>query len=119
MRRARPEDDIQCALLAHIAARSVSDTYVFAVPNGGARSVIEAKIMAGLGTHPGTSDLFLIHRGQVFAIELKSESGRATAAQLRAIKDIRRDGGHAEVCHGPDRALAQPEAWGLLRGGVQ
>jgi hypothetical protein len=57
-----------------------------------------------------------VHRGQVFAIELKSEGGRETDAQLRAIEDIRAAGGHAQMCHGLDCALAVLEGWGLLRG---
>jgi hypothetical protein len=41
---------------------------------------------------------------------------RATDAQWQAIEDLRAAGAHAEVCYGLDRALAQLEAWGLLRG---
>jgi hypothetical protein len=119
VRRARPEDQIQRGVLAHLAARGVRDTYVFAVPNGGARSPIEAAIMRGLGTRAGTPDLFMIHRGEVFALELKSESGRATSAQLQAIEDIRRAGGHAAICVGLDAAIRQLERWRLLRGEMQ
>ena len=120
MRRARrPEDEIQRSVIAHFAARGVRDAFVFAVPNGGVRSPIEAAIMRGLGTRAGTPDLFMISRGEVFALELKSESGRATAAQLQAIKDIRRAGGHAEICRGLDAAIKQLEDWQLLRGRTQ
>jgi hypothetical protein len=118
--RARPEDEIQRTLIAHFAARGAGDAFVFAVPNGGVRSPIEAAaILKGLGTRPGAPDLFMIHRGQVFAIELKSERGRATDAQLQAIADIRRAGGHAEICHGLDAAIKQLEDWQLLRGQAQ
>jgi hypothetical protein len=34
-------------------------------------------------------DVIAIHCGQVFAIELKTERGRATDTQLQAIEDIR------------------------------
>jgi hypothetical protein len=116
VKRARPEDEIQRAVIAHFAVRGVRDAFVFAVPNGGVRSPIEAAIMRGLGTRAGTPDLFMISRGEVFALELKSESGRATAVQLQAIKDIRRAGGHAEICCGIDRTVAVLEGWGLLCG---
>jgi hypothetical protein len=56
-----------------------------------------------------------IDRGRVFAIELKTESGRATDAQLQAVEDILAAGGHAQVCYGLDCALAVLEGWGLLR----
>jgi hypothetical protein len=119
MRRARPEDEIQRAVIAHFATRGARGTYLFAVPNGGVRSPIEAAIMRGLGTRPGTPDLFMIHRGKVFALELKTENGRATDAQFQAIEDLRAAGAHAEVCYGLDRALAVLEGWGLLRGRTQ
>jgi len=53
---------------------------------------------------PGVPDVIAVHRGQVYAIELKTEGGRATDAQLEAIEDIRTAGGHAEVRYGLDYA---------------
>jgi hypothetical protein len=119
VRRARPEDEIQRAVIAHFAVRGVRDAFVFVVPNGGVRSPIEAAIMRGLGTRAGAPDLFMISRGEVFALELKSKSGRTTVVQLQTIKDIRRAGGHAEICHGIDAAIKQLEEWHLLRGQTQ
>jgi hypothetical protein len=106
-------------VIAHFAARGVRGMYVFAVPNGGVRSPIEAAIMRGLGTRTGTPDLFMIHRGEVYALELKAENGRATDAQFQAIEDLRAAGAHAEVCYGLDRAIAVLEGWGLLKGRTQ
>ena len=119
VRRARPEDEVQRTLIAHFAARRTPGVFVFHVPNGGWRSPIEAKILKGLGTRAGGPDLFAIHRGQIFALEIKTENGRATDAQWQAIEDLRAAGAHAEVCYGLDRALAQLEQWGLLKGRVQ
>ena len=114
-RRNRPEDIIQRAVLDHLRVRSAPNVFAFHPANGGWRSRVEAKILNGLGVR----DLIAIHRRKVFAIELKSESGRATAAQLQAIKDIRCAGGHAEICHGIDAAIKQLEEWHLLRGHAQ
>jgi hypothetical protein len=61
-------------------------------------------------------DVIAIHRGEVYALEIKTENGRATDAQWQAIEDLRAAGAHAEICHGLDSALAQLEAWELLRG---
>ena len=115
-RRNRPEDIIQRAVFEHLRLRSAPGIFAFHPANSGWRSRIEAAILKGLSVHAGVPDVIAIHRGEVFAIELKSESARATAAQLQAIKDIRRAGGHAEICRGLDHALAQLETWGLLRG---
>jgi hypothetical protein len=46
------------------------------IPNGGARTAAEASILKGLGVMRGAPDLLLIHRGVVFALELKAPSGR-------------------------------------------
>jgi hypothetical protein len=99
MRRSRPEQAIQRAIFQHLAWRSASGV--------------------GLGVRAGVPDVIAIHRGEVFALELKTEHGKATSAQLQAIEDIRRAGGHAEICRGIDHALVQLETWGLLRGRVQ
>ena len=99
-----------------MTARALSD--VRPVPRGGL-SRVEAVILKGLGVHAGVPDVIAIHRGQVYAIELKTEDGRATSAQLQAIEDLRATGAHAEVAYGLDRALAVLEGWGLLRGKMQ
>ena len=82
----------------------------------GYRRSVEAARLKGLGVRAGVPDLIAIHRGQVYAIELKPEGGRATDTLLQAIDDIRAAGGHARICRGLDHALAVLESWGLLRG---
>jgi VRR-NUC domain len=110
------EQEIQRAVFQHIKQRGAPDAYVFAVPNGGFRRPIEAAIMKGLGVKPGVPDIIAIRDGKVFALELKTETGRPTDAQLAAIEAIRRAGGFAAICYGLDRALACLQAWGVLRG---
>jgi VRR-NUC domain len=110
------EQQIQRAIFQHVKQRGAPDAYVFAVPNGGYRRPIEAAIMKGLGVTPGVPDIICIRDGRVFALELKTETGRATDRQLAAIEAIRRAGGFAAVCYGLNRALACLEAWGILRG---
>jgi hypothetical protein len=119
MRRKQPEAEIQRTLIAHFAARRTPGVFVFHVPNGGARSPIEAAILKGLGTRAGVPDIFAVHQGQCYALELKTKDGRATDAQWQAIEDLRAAGAHAEVCYGLDRALAVLESWGLLKGRTQ
>jgi hypothetical protein len=110
------EAQIQRAVFQHIKQRGAPDAYVFAVPNGGFRRPIEAAIMKGLGVTPGVPDIIAIHNGKMFALEIKTETGRPTDSQLAAIEAIRRAGGFAAVCHGLDRTLACLETWGILRG---
>jgi hypothetical protein len=102
------EDAIQRAVFEHLAVRGVPRLFAFHPANGGYRLPVEAA--------PGVPDVIAFHRGQLYAIELKREGGRATDAQLQAIEDIRAAGGHAQVYCGLDSALAVLEGWGLLRG---
>jgi hypothetical protein len=64
-------------------------------------------------------DLIAVKDGQTYALEIKTEDGRANSAQMQAIEELRAAGAHAEVCHGLDRALAMLEGWGILKGRTQ
>jgi hypothetical protein len=111
-----PEDAIQRAVFKHLAVRGTPGVFAFHPANGGYRRPVEAARLKGLGVRAGVPDIIAIHRGHVYAIELKTERGKATEGQLRAIDDIRAAGGHAQICYGLDCALAALEGWRLLRG---
>jgi hypothetical protein len=88
-------------------------------PNGGWRSPIEAKILQSLGVTPGVPDVLLWFDCKAFAIELKSEAGRTTEAQLEMLNRLSEAGVFTAICHSLDRALAVMESWSLLRGQTQ
>ena len=119
MPRPRPEQAIQKALFEHLRMRGVPGLVAIHVPNGGFRKPVEAKILKGLGVIPGVPDVLLWHDGKSFAIELKSESGRATELQLEMLDRLSQAGVFTAVCHGLDKALAVLEFWAPLRGYVQ
>lgn len=57
---------------------------LFAVPNGGKRTVMEAKILKEEGVTPGVSDLILLvsrHGYNALCIEMKTPEGRQTITQ--------------------------------------
>jgi hypothetical protein len=110
------EEALQRAVFAHLAARAQPGVFAFHPANGGYRRPVEAARLKGLGVRAGVPDVIAIHRGQVYALELKTEHGKATEGQLQAIEEIRAAGGHAQICCGLDCALAVLERWGLLRG---
>jgi hypothetical protein len=101
-RRRSPEAVIQCAVFAHLRARGAPGTFFFHVPNGGYRRPAEAAILKGLGVLAGTPDVFIIHNGRCFALELKSEGGRATDKQLACIAALREAGALATIAEGLD-----------------
>lgn len=54
---------------------------LFAVPNGGARSGLEGKILKMTGVYPGVSDLIFLYRGFAVLIEMKNETGEQSNRQ--------------------------------------
>jgi hypothetical protein len=110
------EQAVQRAVCQHLRRRSVSGLVWWHTPNGGRRSRVEAAIFAGLGVKPGVADLILLHGGRPFALELKTERGRPTAAQMQFLSEFRAAGGEASIANGLDQALRVLETWGLLRG---
>jgi hypothetical protein len=114
--RATSEQAIQRAVCEHLRQRSASGLVWWHTPNGGRRSPVEAAIFNGLGVRAGVSDLILLRDGRAFALELKTEQGRPTAAQMTLISEFRAAGGEASIVSGLDQALWTLETWGLLRG---
>jgi hypothetical protein len=114
--RTQSEQSIQRTLCQHLRQRGAHGLLWWHTPNGGRRSPIEAAIFSGLGVRPGVSDLILLRDGRAFALELKTERGRPTAAQTQFISEFRSAGGEASIANGLDQALLALEAWGLLRG---
>lgn len=113
------EQNIQRTVFQHLAARRAPGVFAFHVPNGGARSPIEAAILKGLGVVAGVPDIIAIRDGTTFALELKAEGGRLSAAQLQTQQALRAAGAVVDVATSLDQALAQFEAWALLRGVTQ
>ena len=54
---------------------------LFHVPNGGQRNAIEGAKLKAMGVVAGVADLLLIHKGRLYAIELKTETGVQSKAQ--------------------------------------
>lgn len=100
------EAQIQRAVIDLLTKAGV---FCFSVPNNpkGRRTV---------GFKAGIPDVWAIHDGKVFAMELKTEKGGVTSEQqLAAVSAINDAGGFATVAEGLDKAIAICRAWGLLR----
>ena len=80
--------------------------YLFAIPNGGARSRIEAARLIGLGVRPGVSDLFFSYPVGAHAglyIEMKAPapySSQVSKAQKQFMARMTSAGYQAQVCKG-------------------
>jgi hypothetical protein len=114
---ASTEAAIQRAIWNHLQWRSHPGVFAFHPANGGFRKPVEAAILKGLGVVAGIPDLVIIHRGQVYALELKTETGKLTDAQRITHEKLRRAGAEVATVYGSDEALEQLEGeWRLLRG---
>jgi hypothetical protein len=113
--KASTEAAIQRAVIGHLAWRGHADAFCFHVPLGGFRRPIEAAILKSIGTVAGVPDVVIIYRGQVYAIEIKTETGKLTDIQRDCHERLRRAGAEVATAFGLDEALEQLERWKLLR----
>ena len=89
------------------------------IPNGGTRDPVEAKHLKQQGVKRGVPDLCLpVARGAYHGlyIEMKTESGRATADQKWWGEQLTRQGYCWFVCHGWENAVQTIEAY--LEGAI-
>jgi hypothetical protein len=114
----RPEQAIQRAVFTHIRARAQPGLFAFHPANGGYRTPAEGAILKGLGVKSGVPDVFCIHRGQVYCLELKAERGRVSPRQSETLAALQAAGATVRVAMGLDEALMALEQWGLLRGAI-
>jgi len=111
-----PEQQIQRAIIDHLAWRGQLDAFAFHVPLGGWRKPVEAAILKSVGTIAGLPDLIILYRGHCYALELKTERGRVTDVQRVTHERLRRAGATVATAFGLDQPLAQLVRWDLLRG---
>jgi hypothetical protein len=115
----RPEQDIHRAVIGHLKLRAMPGLVYWHAPMGmHAGSKVQGAIMKGLGARAGVCDLILVHRGNVYGLELKAEGGRVTEPQIEFMQDLDRAGGFTAVATGIDQALNTLEAWQLIRPAV-
>ena len=116
--RRHPESQLQRSVAAHLRLRQ-PNVFWFACENGGYRTAIEAAILKSCGIKRGVPDLIVIRAGKTFALELKAPGGRVSPSQQTAHQEMRAAGAEVATVFGIDDALAQLEAWQLLRGQTQ
>lgn len=75
--------------------------------------------MAALGVRAGVSDMILYHRGQLYCLELKALTGRASAEQAQFLLEAHRAGAITAIAKGLDEALDCLERWGLILGATE
>jgi len=111
----RPEQDIHRAVVLHLNARAEPRVFFWHTPNGGKRSMIEAKIFKGLGVRAGVPDLVILKGGSLYALELKASGGRLSPSQRLTLAAMDECGATVATASSLDEALITLECWGILR----
>lgn len=109
------ESEIHKAVVNHLRYRGVPGLVWWHTPNGGYRSPWAAAEFKRAGVLPGVADLILLHEGRNHALELKTERGEPTKAQLKFIQNVCANGWKAAICRGLDPALDKLREWGLIQ----
>lgn len=89
-------------------SEGIPEELLFAIPNGGKRSVQTSRVLQSEGVRPGVPDLFLAYPCYGFSglfIEMKrKKGGHVSEAQKEYIALLEENGYHAIVCNGFDEA---------------
>ena len=113
--RKHPEDDECVQLWAWFQTHRRPGVLGWHVPNGGRRGPREAARLKKQGVVAGVADYhFLDARGRFFAIEYKTEGGRATAEQMEFVSNVNSSMGYACICYGLVQAKKTLTTWGLV-----
>ena len=82
---------------------------LFAIPNGGKRSIVTASILKREGCRRGVPDIILLHPSGGFhglAVEMKKEKGGVVSPEQKEwIKNLNDEGYSAHVCKGAESAI--------------
>ncbi|MCU4589117.1 VRR-NUC domain-containing protein [Acinetobacter ursingii] len=93
--------------------------YLFHIPNGGSRNIIEATKLKKMGVKAGVPDLqLLVPNGLIHGlwIELKSKAGKLQPSQRLMIQRLEEQGYMCKVCFGADEAIQEIKKYLCLNG---
>lgn len=110
------ETTIQRTVFDHLRRRGAPGVFAFHPRNGSRDQRTLAGYNAGLGVKSGVPDVVIIHNGRIFGLELKTEIGRLSDAQIDAQTEMEMAGACVFTAYGLDQAIHALEFWGLVRG---
>jgi hypothetical protein len=112
----RIEDGLQRAVCDMLTLGARREVVWFAIPNGGARSKIEAAILQGLGVKAGAPDILIVipPAGRIAGLELKAPGKKRSAKQERMAEKIVAAGGFAAVADSVEDVLDLFYTWDVM-----
>jgi len=111
----RPEQAIQKTVVQHLRSRSEPGVFFWSTPNEGKRGFVNAAALKAMGMTAGVPDLLILKGGTLYALELKSPSGRLTPSQRLVMDRMRDCGAFVAAVFSLDEALVTLEFWGVLK----
>lgn len=116
VKRDNPEERLQISIVEHLRLLAPKNVIWFAVPNGEKRSKRTAGRLKAQGVVAGVFDLaFVLEDGRAAFLELKSEKGRLSPAQIAFSEQCTRMGVEHAVSSNLDNALSILRAWGAIK----
>lgn len=112
----RKEEQSLHLRLADLLRRSPNHHVVWWHTNNNSDSPKRGKLMKRMGVKPGIADFLFIKPSpaELFSLELKTETGRASPEQLDWRDYIRDIGWYAEIAYGWDHAVRVLGAWEII-----
>ena len=104
------ESQIQCQMVQWFRLQ-YPNLIIAAIPNGGQRNALEAKIMKGEGVLAGFSDLVVIAEANILFVEVKTKEGRQSELQKKFQADVERLGFQYSVCRSLQDFQMTVEKW--------
>jgi hypothetical protein len=105
------EARVQAAIVTFVRI-AVPDVIIFAVPNGGLRSKVEAARLKWTGVLAGVPDLAIVGPGgKAFFLEVKAPKGRASTQQKDVLERLASLGAQSAIVRSIDDVRRAFEAW--------
>lgn len=109
------EDQIHIAVIDHLERRARPGVAWGHFANGGSRGAAERRRFAAMGVVAGLPDLPTFADGITRMIEIKTEKGALSDAQIDCHAWLAAAGVEVVTCYGLDECLQQLERWGLFK----
>lgn len=112
---ARPEEQIQKAIVQYLNVALPADSYFFATTNQrGTRKRFEMGILKAMGARAGVPDLVILCRGRFIGLEVKAPKGSLSDHQANAADAIVNAGGLYSVVRSIDDVERILRGWGIV-----
>lgn len=113
--RLKEEEAIHRAVVELLQVSAVPGVAWTHMPAGEVRPISTGKKLKAMGTKPGWPDIILVKGGHFYGLELKTEDGRLSPAQVAAHEALAAAGATVAVAYGLDQSIEILKGWGLIR----